>query len=221
MKHIINRLASRLVAITRPFMPAESSVSTGAGEGRLVPDQSPPHAPVQQVSEEHETKRKSRKSRDTTEFATGDVIEGQISGIEHYGLFVRLPNGESGLVFQNEICWPGEDVSHAVGDTVKVIVIGFKPGRGLALSLRAARAQEAFDNFVRDFPVGSRVDGTIKSVLDYGVFVTVAPGVSGLLHVSAVPSMKAYGKHSLGERISVRVTAVEVDQRRISLGLVA
>ena len=160
-----------------------------------------------------------RKNRETTEYSTGMELQGLVSGIEHYGIFVRLENGESGLVFHNEVCWPGEDVSYSLNDTVKVMVMAFKPGRGLALSIRETQTLKAFETFSRQYPVGSQLYGQIKSVLDYGVFVTIAPGVSGLVHVSSIPNIKTYGKASIGTSLCVRVANIDQATRRISLEL--
>jgi small subunit ribosomal protein S1 len=163
--------------------------------------------------------RQPRKTRDTTEYAVGQELKGVISGIEHYGHFIRLPNGESGLVFHSEVCWPGENIVYSLGQKVVVTVMAFKPGRGLALSLREPRVKESFDQFVAECPVGTTVTGQVKSLMDYGVFITLAPGIAGLLHVSAIPDIHRYGKDSIGEDISVRVVDVDLTTRRISLEL--
>lgn len=162
---------------------------------------------------------RSRKSRDTTEYGTGMELTGVVSGIEHYGIFVRMPNGESGLVFQNAICWPGENITYSLGDKVDVMVVGFKPGRGLALSIRETRIAAAFEDYANTHRVGSTVQGQIKSVMDYGLFISLAPGVVGLLHVSAIPDIKLYGKSSIGEPINVCVVDIERNTRRVSLEL--
>ena len=162
---------------------------------------------------------RSRKSRDSTVYVVGTEIFGVVCGIEDYGMFIRLANGESGLVFDNEICWPGENITHRLGERVKVLVLSFKEGRGLALSIRETRVKASFEAFQRNQPVGSSVQGHIKTVLDYGIFVTLAPGVAGLVHLSEIPSMDAYGKSSLGQPIDVRVISIDQTTNRISLSL--
>lgn len=214
MKNFISTLVNRMTAFARPV--SQEAIDLGAQDLEQHPHETA-SSDLGVQDRPTSIKRNARKSRDTTEYALGEVLNGYISGIEHYGVFVRLPNGESGLVFQNEICWPGEHIEYAVGSRVKVLVLAFKPGRGLALSIRETRTQEAFDGFVRDFPVGASLDGQIKSVLDYGIFVNLVPGVCGLLHVSEIPNIQAYGKHSIGQQISVRVGSIDIDQRRISL----
>lgn len=144
-------------------------------------------------------------------------ISGVVSGCAPYGVFIRLPNGESGLVGVNEVCWPGEKITYSRGDAVKIVIIGFKVGRGLALSIRKARIQIVFDEFLLSYPVGSIITGQIKTVLDYGVFVVLAPGVDGLLHVTQISDNKTYSKSSVGSNIKVRVIKIDNEAKRIAL----
>lgn len=160
-----------------------------------------------------------RRDKETTAYETGQVITGRISGVHEYGCFVRLPNGESGLVFRQQMCWPGQNISVELGDEVVVKILGFKTGRGLALSMREARTDELFDEFIASHGLGSKIQGQIKTVLDYGVFVIVAPGVCGLLHVSSIPHTQIYGRASIGQNIDVQLAGVDANQRRIQLEL--
>jgi small subunit ribosomal protein S1 len=160
-----------------------------------------------------------QKHKETTAYGIGEVIEGRISGVHDYGCFVRLPNGESGLVFKEQICWPGENISVVLGDEVVVRVLSFKPGRGLALSMREVRTNELFDKFIASHGEASVLKGQIKNVLDYGVFVIVAPGVCGLLHVSSIPKIQIYGRASIGQFIDVKIANIDTEVRRIRLEL--
>lgn len=166
-------------------------------------------------SEELTTTR--RNNRDRTEYSVGDELSGQITGIAHFGLFVRLPNRESGLVFKHEVCWPGEDIAYGIGDEVTVQVMGFKAGRGLSLSIRQPRADRSFREFVTTHKVGDSIAGTVKSVVGYGVFVTLTPGVCGLLHVSAMQNHSAFDKQSIGAPIEVRIADIDIVSKRITL----
>jgi len=158
-----------------------------------------------------------RNNRETTEYHIGDELSGFITGIEHFGVFVRLPNGESGLVFKHEVTWPGEDITYGVGDKVNVLVIGFKSGRGLSLSIRQTRANQAFQEFVSEHKVGDTVVGKVKSIVGYGLFVTLRPGVFGLLHVSSMPDLRAYSRDSIGSSIAVRLVDINLPGKRITL----
>lgn len=117
------------------------------------------------------------------------------------------------------MCWPGQNISVELSDEVVVKILGFKPGRGLALSMRDARTDELFEEFIASHGLGTKIQGQIKNVLDYGVFVFVAPGVCGLLHVSAIPNIQIYGRASIGQNIDVQLAGVDAIQRRIQLEL--
>jgi small subunit ribosomal protein S1 len=147
----------------------------------------------------------------------GQELFGVVSGIADYGVFVRFPNGESGLVYTSEVCWIGEDVTYNMGDKIKVMVLGFKAGRGLSLSIKRATIPDAFDAFMKATPVESVITGRIKSIQDYGVFVTVSPGVQGLLHVSDIADISIFSKASIGNPLDVVVVAVEVERMRVRL----
>lgn len=204
MKTMFNSFVARLIG-------RSSEMATLASPSFALPSQDLP-VPQQPF-------RRERKSRDETAYTVGQELAGVVSGIEHYGLFIRLPNGESGLVFHSEICWPGETIVPIVGEKVVVTVMAFKPGRGLALSLREPRVQATYEQFVSTYPVGSTVTGQIKSLVDYGVFITLAPGIAGLLHVSSIPNINVYSKESIGQDIAVKVMDIENATRRISLEL--
>lgn len=163
--------------------------------------------------------KRYRSDRETTAYDVDSVMQGRISGMHDYGYFVRLPNGESGLMLKQQACWPGESITLSLGQEVKVRVKDFKPGRGLALSMRMATPHELFDQFVATHACGCVLRGQIKNVLDYGVFVIVAPGVTGLLHVSAIPNIHIYSRASVGQTIEVKITQIDAIQRRLQLEL--
>lgn len=170
-------------------------------------------------SEGHDTPAQRSNNRESTEYSVGDELSGDITGVAQYGLFVRLPNRESGLVFTHEVAWPGEHVSHSLGDKVTVQVIGFKAGRGLSLSIKQPRAEKTFKDFISTHRIGDTITGTIKSVVGYGVFVTLQPGVFGLLHISSMPNIKMFDKDSIGNLIKVRLANIDFDSKRITLEL--
>jgi small subunit ribosomal protein S1 len=162
--------------------------------------------------------RSHRAHEETTAYAAGELVPGLIVSMVSYGLFVRMSNGETGLVHNTAICWPGEDIAFGIGDRVNVKVLGFKPGKGLALSIREARRHAIFLSYTMKCMVGSTVLGQVKSVRDYGVFVTLAPGVFGLLHISQIEDITAFDRASIGQAIEVRVTGIDLERQRISLG---
>jgi small subunit ribosomal protein S1 len=188
--------------------------------GRVNQSSNPPQTEAEnEVSSAQDALYAKANNRETTKYAEGDVLAGYVSGVKHYGLFVRLPNGESGLVFNNEINWPGDDAQYHEGSQVKVVVRGFKPGLGLSLSIRWAAISDTYKHFNAFNSVGSVVPGRIKRIMDYGVFVSLTPGVSGLIHRSKLENFEDYSSKNLGEKVAVKIVSIEPDSRRIQLDL--
>lgn len=159
------------------------------------------------------------RSLKTTKYAVGSTELGCVSGIADYGLFVRLPNGEVGLVYHNETCWPGQEVAYKIGDQVKVFVAGFKADKGVSLSIRKATGQDMFKDFLASARINDRFTGCIKSIKDYGLFITVSPGVEGLLHKDDIPDMSIFERTSIGQPIDVVVINLDQVRMRVQLGL--
>lgn len=133
------------------------------------------------------------------------------------GFIVMLPNSETGLVLRDEVSWAGYPVQYRKGEWVDVVVISFKPEKGLFLSIRRARSAERLKAIYETVRPGAVLDGKIKSVKDYGVFVSVGPGVQGLCHVSRIPDISIYGRHSIGQDVKVNVLSFDKVEERIQL----
>jgi small subunit ribosomal protein S1 len=163
---------------------------------------------------------RERKSKDSTEYKFGEIVDGVISGISQKGVFVELPNGESGLVQSGEITWLGQPNTYKIRQHVRVSIGKFKPGTGVSLSLKRAETKGEFEKFLLAENENGVFNGRVKNVLDYGVFVQIKPGVEGLLHNSAIPSGHYFSRKSIGEEIVVKVVSVDAEKGRIALELV-
>jgi small subunit ribosomal protein S1 len=157
----------------------------------------------------------------------GDELEGTVTRLEAFGAFVDL-GGVEGLVHVSEIRHerigqPGDALR--VGEKVRVRVLRIEPGkRGrprIALSIKAA-TPDPWAGIEARFAAGARVKGVVARLADFGAFVTLAPGVDGLVHVSeaALEPVK-HVKEALapGQEVEVVVLAVEPDRKRISLSV--
>jgi ribosomal protein S1 len=150
---------------------------------------------------------KFRRPIDFTAYEVNQDLQGLVTGFATFGLYIRLANGEAGVVFNDHISWPGEDISYQIDEVVAVRVLGFKKGRGLSLSIREVKADANHKNYAVLNAIGDTVSGRIKKVLDYGIFVTLAPGVDGLLHNSNNANYLDYSKSSIGLTIDVKIKA--------------
>jgi ribosomal protein S1 len=159
----------------------------------------------------------------------GDELEGVVSGIMPFGVFVRvnLPAGKAGvnklflegLVHISEISWEKVDNpgSHfKTGDKLKVSVIGVdEKSARLNLSVKKL-SDDPWKKMAEKYPEGTKVKGEITRLASFGAFVNLAPGVDGLIHISKIPADQEFKP---GLKIDCFVESVDADQRRMSLSL--
>ena len=154
----------------------------------------------------------------------GDIREGVVSSVVNFGAFVDL-GGMDGLVHVSELSWrhvnhPGEIVT--VGDKVKVKVLEVDYDRErISLSIRQT-AEDPWETFARDAAVGSVVEGKVTKTVPFGAFVSVGDGVEGLVHVSEIAMHHVESPElelSIGQEVTVKVTEIDADRRRVSLSI--
>jgi small subunit ribosomal protein S1 len=172
-----------------------------------------------------EEERESKRSQTLAAIHEGKVMAGTVKNITEYGVFVDL-GGLDGLLHITDISWgrvkhPSE--LYSVGDKIQVKV--------LHLDLEKERVSLGVKQLVPDpwttaadkYPVGSRVNGKVVSLTDYGAFVELEEGIEGLIHVSEM-SWTRKVRHpskvvSVGEMVDAVVLDIKPDNRRISLGM--
>jgi small subunit ribosomal protein S1 len=172
-----------------------------------------------------EEEREAKRSETLASIHEGKVMPGTVKNITEYGVFVDL-GGLDGLLHITDISWgrvkhPSE--LYAIGDKIEVKV--------LHLDLEKERVSLGVKQLVPDpwttaadkYPVGSRVNGKVVSLTDYGAFVELEEGIEGLIHVSEM-SWTRKVRHpskvvSVGEMIDAVVLDIKPDNRRISLGM--
>lgn len=178
------------------------------------------------VSEAEELAKKDEAIKNVT---IGDDLEGVVSGIMPFGVFVTVsvPLAEKettgkveGLIHISEISWEKvEDPNsfYSVGDKVRVRVIGIEEATGkLNLSIKRLH-QDPWMEIDKRYAVGTKHDGKVVRLAPFGVFVNFEPGIDGLIHISKMPPGKEF---SVGEAVDVYVEMLDVEHRRISLGVV-
>ncbi|MDC3116485.1 30S ribosomal protein S1 [Alphaproteobacteria bacterium] len=155
----------------------------------------------------------------------GQVLQGVIKNITDYGAFVDL-GGVDGLLHVTDISWkrithPSEALQ--IGESVQVKVIKFNDEtQRISLGIKQLTEDPWLKVFER-FPVGSKMKGVVTNITDYGSFVELEDGIEGLVHVSEMSWTKKNvhpGKIvSTSEKIEVMVLEIDVQKRRISLGI--
>ncbi len=153
--------------------------------------------------------------------AVGDTVEGVVTGVVDYGVFVNV-DGIEGLIHISEISW--ERVSNPSdyvkpGQTVKAKIIAIDKDR-LSLSLKQLQ-DDPWLSELEKFKKGSSVEGTVTRITPFGAFVQLSPSVEALIHVSELGKEDADPEKvfTLNERKNFTVLDIDKENRKISLGL--
>ncbi len=173
------------------------------------------------LEEEREAKRQATLST----LEVGQIREGIVKNITQFGAFIDL-GGVDGLLHKSDMSWgrvnhPSEVVS--VGDKVEVMVLSVDSEQSkISLGMKQ-KTQDPWSNAEEKYPVDSVVSGKVVSIVDYGAFVELEPGVEGLIHVSEMSWTRRVQHPSKilkkGDVIQAKVLDVDSSKQKISLGL--
>jgi small subunit ribosomal protein S1 len=152
---------------------------------------------------------------------------GRVTNITDYGAFVELEPGIEGLVHVSEMSWtkknvhPGKIVS--TSQEVEVVVLEID-GQKRRVSLGLKQTQgNPWENFAAGHPNGTTVEGEVKNITEFGLFVGLPGDIDGMVHMSDIDWNKsgeeAIAEHKKGDRVKVKVLDVDVEKERISLGI--
>ena len=160
-------------------------------------------------------------------YPQGTRMHGKVTNIADYGAFVELEPGIEGLVHVSEMDWTNKNVAPskivALGDEVEVLVLEIdEEKRRISLGMKQCKANP-WQEFASATKRGDKVTGPIKSITDFGVFVGLAAGIDGLVHLSDL-SWNETGEVAVrnfkkGQEVEAVVLAVDVERERISLGI--
>jgi small subunit ribosomal protein S1 len=168
--------------------------------------------------------RKRRKAQAAAELSEGDVLEGTVTQITGFGLFVDVGVAE-GLVHRSEVTWDKAVDPlgvHKPGDTVRVQVTGIDRERErISLSIRRL-VDDPWQRVGTDFAQGADVDATVTRLMPFGAFARIAEGLEGLIHVSEMAPGHV-GEPSdvvrVGQQVRVRIVGIDPERRRLSLSI--
>ena len=173
------------------------------------------------LEEERESKRQSTLST----LEVGQVREGVVKNITQFGAFIDL-GGVDGLLHKSDMSWgrvnhPSEVVS--VGDKLEVMVLSVDAEASkISLGMKQ-KTQDPWLSVETQYPVDSVITGKVVSIVDYGAFIELEPGVEGLIHVSEMSWTRRIPHPSKmlkkGDTIQVKVLDVDATKQKISLGL--
>ncbi len=160
-------------------------------------------------------------------YPTGTRLFGKVTNIADYGAFVEIEPGIEGLVHVSEMDWTNKNVAPAkvvaLGDEVEVMVLEIdEDKRRISLGMKQCKANP-WEEFAANVKRGDKVKGPVKSITDFGVFVGLASGIDGLVHLSDLswhePGETAVRNYKKGQDVEAVVLAIDVERERISLGI--
>lgn len=162
-----------------------------------------------------------------TRYANGGRCQGRVTNITKYGAFIELEEGVEGLLHVSEMSWSKKlrDPSEILkpGDAADVVIIRIeKEHKKISLGLKQLLANP-WDDLRAKHPEGSTVEGLVKNITDFGVFVDVGSEIDGLVHVSDI-SWNQRVKHPSemfrkGDRVQARVMKIDPDAQKFSLSI--
>src|SRR5260370_504283 len=174
-----------------------------------------------------EESRAEQRSELVASLKEGQILNGVVKNITDYGAFVELEPGVEGLVHVSEMSWtkknvhPGKIVS--TSQEVEVMVLDVDPQkRRISLGLKQTLANP-WEAFVEEHPVGSELEGEVRNITEFGLFVGLPGDIDGMVHLSDIdwsrPGEDAIDNYHKGGGVRVKRLDVEVDKGRISLGI--
>ncbi|MBL8112551.1 MAG: 30S ribosomal protein S1 [Acidobacteria bacterium] len=160
-------------------------------------------------------------------YPVGARVRGKVVSLTDYGAFVELEEGVEGLIHVSEMSWTKKVKNPSkllnVGDIIEAVIADVNPEtRRLSLSLRATEPNP-WEQLAEKFHIGDRVQGVVRNLTDFGAFVEIEEGIDGLVHVSDMSWGRRVRHPSeilkKGETIQAVLTAIDVENRRISLSI--
>ncbi len=160
-------------------------------------------------------------------YQVGEIYKGKVTNITDYGAFVELEDGIEGLVHVSEMSWtrknvhPGKIVSTSQEVEVKVLEVDADKRR-ISLGIKQC-TPNPWVAYIEENPVGSIIEGKIKNITEFGLFVGLSDEIDGMIHLSDISwdkageeAVKDYAK---GQDIQAKIIDVDVEKERISLGI--
>jgi len=160
-------------------------------------------------------------------YPQGTRLFGKVTNLTDYGAFVEVEDGIEGLVHVSEMDWTNKNVDPrkmvSLDEEVEVMVLDIdEDRRRISLGMKQCRPNP-WEDFAMNFKRGDKVEGAIKSITDFGVFVGLPGGIDGLVHLSDLSwseaGDEAVRKFRKGEEVATVVLGIDTEKERISLGI--
>ncbi len=160
-------------------------------------------------------------------YLIGSHVVGKVVSLTDYGAFVELEKGVEGLIHVSEMSWtrkirhPSKVVS--VGETVEAVVLNMSvDNRRISLGMKQV-VPNPWDVIAEKYPVGTTIEGKIKNITDFGLFIGIDEGIDGLVHISDMSWTKRIRHpselHKKGDEVQAVVLNIDKENERFALGI--
>ncbi|MDL2226602.1 30S ribosomal protein S1 [Deltaproteobacteria bacterium OttesenSCG-928-M10] len=160
-------------------------------------------------------------------YQVGEKVTGRVVSLADYGAFVELDRGIEGLIHVSEMSWTRKVRNPAsilkVGDIVECVILKVDTeAKRISLGMKQVEPNP-WDTVAERYPIGTIIEGKIKNITDFGVFIGIDEGIDGLVHISDISWTRRY-KHpsevfKKGDSVRALILAIDRDQERFSLGI--
>ena len=160
-------------------------------------------------------------------YKVGEIYKGKVTNITDYGAFIELEDGIEGLVHVSEMSWtrknvhPGKIVSTSQEVEVKVLEVDPEKRR-ISLGIKQC-TPNPWAAYIEEHPLGSVIEGKIKNITEFGLFIGLSDEIDGMIHLSDISWEKsgeeAVKDYTKGQTIQAKIIDVDVEKERISLGI--
>lgn len=160
-------------------------------------------------------------------YKTTERLNGKITNLTDYGAFVELESGVEGLIHVSEMSWTKKNIHPnrllSVGEIVEVMVLEVEPEkRRIALGLKQCQVNP-WSTLKERYPVGAEVEGDVRNITEFGMFVNLEGDIDGMVHMSDLSwdesSEEALKKYKKGDKVKVKILEIDSDKERVAMGI--
>ena len=160
-------------------------------------------------------------------YKVGNKIKSKISSIADYGAFIELAKGVEGLIHTSEMSWVNKNINPntilKVGEEVEVVILEIDNSkRRISLGLKQC-TENPWEDFASKNKEGDVIDGKIKNITDFGIFVGLTDDLDGLIHASDISwdnsGEEKIKEYSVDQKIKFKILDIDVEKERVSLGI--
>lgn len=160
-------------------------------------------------------------------FKVGEKVKGKVTNIADFGAFVEIASGLEGLIYYTELTWTKKNVHPSkilnVGDEVETLVLDIDTEkRRISLGLKQC-SDNPWEIFAKNHPIGTEIEGTVRSITEFGLFVGVGDTIDGMVHKDDISWEKtgdeAIAEFKKGDSVKAVIREVDVERGRVSLSM--